>query len=166
MCCCILQPVFSADMSVSTFIQSLCWINWLVVLRCSPSFIWSPLLIEWEVSWQSIFSNFANSLPSLYEVFPPPRYIASVAVLSSWINDKPTIWHIWLACQFMMSQHGHWPLFYKWLDWWVENGKKNALTDWEWVWSFYWICAGISGYCGTHLIPVTRIEIDGCASFC
>ena len=36
--------------------------------------------------------------------------------------------------------------------------ERASLTDDE-ILRFYWICVGISRYCGTHLIPVTKKEI-------
>ena len=40
-----------------------------------------------------------------------------------------------------------------------QQKTKNGITDWGWDWSFYWISAGISDYCGSHLIPAARIKI-------
>ena len=52
------------------------------------------------------------------------------------------------------------------LDWRTKSGKGKGITDWAWDWSFYWMCVGITGYSGTHLIPVTRVEIKEEMRFC
>ena len=103
---------------------------------------------------------------SLCQVFLWLKYIATNASLVVWSSSvklgrwpKLTTRYIWLAGQFMILWPDHQPLCQKRLDWCAENLKKKIITERRWDCSLYWISAGISGYWGTHLILVTRIEI-------
>ena len=83
-----------------------------------------------------------------------------VKELGEWAKwPKMTTERIWLASQFMMARPSHRPLFKKRHAWCAESGERKDFTDRGWDWSFYWICAGVSKYCGTHLIQVTKTEI-------
>lgn len=41
----------------------------------------------------------------------------------------------------------------------MDSGKRDAITNWGWDWSFCWGSAWISRHCEIHPIPVTNIKI-------
>ena len=109
----------------------------------------SLLVIQCKGARQNTFSDFAKPLWDLSS----QKYIASRVVQ----NGLEITLCIWLASQFVMSWPCRQPLFEKWLDWCMEK-ERASLTEDEIEVSAE-ISAGISGYCRTHLIPVTWTEI-------
>ena len=134
-----------------------------------PATAVSGLEQTWKLWFMFLIRGEVPSLtsPSLRQVFSSPKYIASLVVQSSLANKpKLSTRHIRLAGQFMTSRPGRRRRTILAEIRRAESWTRNGFTDWGWDLSIHWIWEGISGYCGTNLIPVTRTEIKEGMCFC